>query len=147
MKLAKALKSKNQLAGELTKLKELIGTQNVRTTKQKFDYDNRELFAQAKLKIDEMVKVKTAIAIANGEIYARIFRLAELKGLVTTFKALETRSGIHREPMGYNTFEDVEYAAQFSKVETDRIISELTQEIQDLQDSLDEFNYTRSLDL
>lgn len=147
MKLAKALKSRNQLAAELTKLKELIAAQNVRTTKQKFDYDNRELFAQLKLKIDEIVKVKTAIATANVEIYARIFRLAELKGVLTIFKSLETRSGIHREAIGYNAVEDVEYTSQFSKVEADRISAELIQEIQALQDSLDEFNYTRSLDL
>lgn len=147
MKLAKALKSKNQLAGELTKLKELIAAQNVRTTKQKFDYDNRELLAQVKLKIDEIVKLKAAIAIANGEIYAQIFRLAELKGVLTIFKALETRSGSHREAIGFNAVEDVEYISQFSKVEADRIVAELTQEIQALQDSLDEFNYTRSLDL
>ena len=39
MKLAKALKLRNQLAGEVAELKRLLATQNVRSTKQKFDYD------------------------------------------------------------------------------------------------------------
>ena len=37
MKIAKALKQKNQLAGEVTKLKELLTQQNSRNTKQQFD--------------------------------------------------------------------------------------------------------------
>ena len=40
MKLAKALKLKNQLAGEVAQLKELLAKQNSRSTKQKFDYDS-----------------------------------------------------------------------------------------------------------
>lgn len=36
MKIAKALKLKNQLAGEVGQLKELLAKQNSRSTKQKF---------------------------------------------------------------------------------------------------------------
>ena len=81
MKLAKALKLKNQLAGEVAQLKELLANQNVRSAKQKFDYDNREVLAKLRAKIDELVRVKTGIATANVDAYERIFRLAELKGL------------------------------------------------------------------
>jgi len=55
MKLAKALKLKNQLAGEVAQLKELLGKQNVRPSKQKFDYDNREVLARLRGKLDELV--------------------------------------------------------------------------------------------
>lgn len=37
MKLAKTLKLKNQLAGEVAELKKLLAAQNIRSTKQKFD--------------------------------------------------------------------------------------------------------------
>ena len=40
MKIAKALKLKNQLAGDAAQLKELLAKQNLRSTKQKFDYDS-----------------------------------------------------------------------------------------------------------
>ena len=40
MKIAKALKLKNQLAGGVAQLKELLAKQNSRSTKQKFDYDS-----------------------------------------------------------------------------------------------------------
>lgn len=41
MKLAKALNLKNQLAGDVATLKNLLAKQNVRSSKQKFDYDTR----------------------------------------------------------------------------------------------------------
>lgn len=39
MNIATALKLKNQLAGDVAQLKVLLTQQNVRSTKQKFDYD------------------------------------------------------------------------------------------------------------
>ena len=38
MKIAKALKLKNQLAGEVAQLKDLLTKQNSRSNKQKFDF-------------------------------------------------------------------------------------------------------------
>src|SRR2546422_6039841 len=138
MKIAKALKLKNKLAGEVAQLKELLAKQNARSTKQKFDYDSREGLATLRTKIQQLVKTKAAIAAANAEVYDRIFRLAELKGLVTTLGSLDTRSGVFleggdfaRQPI------EVEYVAQLSKVEVDKAIEELKSEIQALQDELD----------
>jgi hypothetical protein len=148
MKLAKALKLKNQLAGEVAQLKDLLAKQNVRSTKQKFDYQNREILAQLRARIDELVKVKAAMGVANADVYDKIFRLAELKGLVTTLGGLDTKSGVFHEgnQFGQQSYE-VEYVAQLSKVDVDKLVAELKQEIQALQDSLDEFNFTRTLSL
>jgi hypothetical protein len=65
MKLSKALKEKNRVAGEVAVLKALLAAQNVRPSTQSFDYDARELLARLRAKVDELVKVKTAIAAAN----------------------------------------------------------------------------------
>jgi len=92
MKIAKALKLKNQLAGDIAQLKDLLAKQNSRSTKQKFDYDNREVLTRLRAKLDELVKVKAAVAAANAEIYDKVFRLAELKGLVTTLTGLDTKA-------------------------------------------------------
>ena len=148
MKIAKALKLKNQLAGEVAQLKDLLQKQNVRSTKQKFDYDNREVLARLRAKLDELVKVKAAVAAANAEIYDKIFRLAELKGLVSTLTALETKSGMFHEGRGFGEAAyEVEYVAQLGKVDVDQAVAELNAEIQSLQDALDEFNFTRSVNL
>ena len=146
MKLAKALKLKNQLAGEVAQLKELLAKQNVRSSKQKFDYDNREVLTRLRAKLDELVRVKAALGIANAEVYEKIFRLAEIKGLVTALTALETKSGVFHESGRYGeTAYEVEYVAQLGKVDVDQLVAELKNEIQTLQDALDEFNFTRSV--
>lgn len=146
MKLAKALKLKNQVAGEVGRLKDLLTKQNVRSTKQPFDYNNADVLVSLRGKIDELVKIKAAIAAANSEIYGKIFRMAELKGLITTLSALETRHGVFYERgSGYGEQPvAVEYVAQLKAVEVDKLVAELRAEIQSLQDSLDEFNYTHS---
>lgn len=148
MKIARALKLKNQLAGEVAQLKDLLQKQNVRPARQKFDYDNREVLARLRTKLDELVRVKAAIAAANAAIYGKIFRLAELKGLVATLTALDTKSGVFHEGRGFGeaAFE-VEYLAQIGKVEVDQAVAALSAEIQALQDDLDEFNFTRSVEL
>jgi hypothetical protein len=148
MKLAKALKLKNQLAGEVADLKTLLAKQNVRSAKQKFDYENREVLARLRAKIDELVKVKAALGGANADVYDKIFRLAELKGLVTALNGLETKAGVFHEggQFGQPSYE-VEYVAQLSKVDVDTLVMGLKEEIQALQDALDEFNFTRSLSL
>ena len=148
MKLAKALKLKNQLAGEIAQLKETLAKQNVRSAKQKFDYDNNDVLAQLRAKVDELVRVKTELARANVEAYERIFRLAEIKGLITTLKALDTKSGIFHEGRGFGEAAyEVEYIAQLNKVTVDARVNELEKETQALQDALDEFNFTQAVNL
>lgn len=146
MKINKALKLKNQLAGEVAQLKELLNKQNVRSAKQKFDYDNREVLARLRAKLNELIKVKAALAAANTEVYEKIFRLAELKGLVTVLTSLDTKTGVFHEggrfgEPGY----EVEYVAQFGKVDVDKLVAELKDEIQLLQDTLDEFNFAHAV--
>jgi hypothetical protein len=144
MKLAKALKQKNKLAGEVAQLKELLTQQNSRSAKQKFDYDNHEVLTNLRAKIDELVATKAAIGAANAEVYPKIFRLAELKGLATALKGLSTKEGVYAESLGYSQSVEVEYIAQIKKAEVDKLVVDLENEIQELQDALDEFNFTRS---
>ncbi len=148
MKLAKALKMKNQLAGDVAQLKDLLTKQNSRSSKQKLDYDNREVLTRLRAKLGELVKVKAAIAAANAEVYDKIFRLAELKGLVTTLTGLDTKAGVFHEGRGFGEAAyEVEYVAQLAKVDVDKLVAELNAEIQSLQDALDEFNFSHSVNL
>jgi hypothetical protein len=148
MKIAKALKLKNQLAGEVAQLKDLLTKQNSRSTKQKFDYENREVLTRFRAKLDELVKVKAAVAVANAEVYDKIFRLAELKGLVTTLTGLDTKAGVFHEGRGFGEAAyEVEYIAQLGKMDVDKLVAELNAEIQSLQDALDEFNFICSVNL
>jgi len=148
MKVSKALKLKNQLAGEVTELKERLTKQNVRPVSQPFDYNAREVLAGLREKIDHLISVKAAIASANAQLYPKIFRLAELKGLVALLKSLDTRHGLFKEGGNYAqpTYE-VEYVAQIRKSVIDELVAALEVEITSLQDDLDEFNATHAVEL
>ncbi len=143
MKLTKALKLKNQIAGEVSSLKDRIAKQNSRAAGVPFDYDNHQVLDELRSKIDRLVEVKAAIAAANAALYPRIFRLAELKGLVVLLKSLETRHGVFKESGSYmQAAYEVEYIAQLKKAELDQLAAELEAEISQIQDELDEFNHT-----
>lgn len=146
MKLTKALKLKNQLAGEVTNLKDRLTKQNSRAASVPFDYDNRQVLAELRTKLDDLVKVKASIAVANAAHYERIFRLAEIKGLVALLKSLDVRQGVFKEGGNYmQAAFEVEYIAQIKKAEVDQLVAELETEIITLQDALDEFNHTHSI--
>lgn len=147
MKIAKALKLKNQLAGEITHLKGLLESQNCRPEKQPFDYDTVEVLRELKAKIVRFTQVKAAIAAANAEIYDKIFLIAELKGVIKALKNLDTRNGSIYDSSSYATPTAVVYVAQIKRAEADRQMAEMQTEIHRLQEELDTFNYTHSIPL
>ena len=148
MKLTKALKLKNQLAGDVAELKDRLSKQNSRAATVPFDYDTREVLTALRAKVENLIAVKSSIATANVGLYPRIFRLAELKGLVTQLKALDVRHGVFKEAGNYaQPAYEVEYVAQLKKSVVDGLVAELETEISALQDELDEFNHSHSVEL
>jgi hypothetical protein len=141
MNLAKALKRKNTLAGEIAQLKARLGEQNVRAEGQEFDYDNAAVLAELNARVAEIVAVKTALARANADAYASIFRLAELKGLLVTLRGLNTKHGEFYEGHGFGQEPvKIKYRAQIAKAEADRLAAQIEAEIETLQDTLDSYN-------
>ena len=113
-----------------------------------FDYDANDVLAALRAKVDELVTVKSAIAAANVAIYPRIFRLAELKGLVASIKSLDTRQGVFKEGGSFSLSAcEVEYVAQLKKPVVDALAAELEAEISAIQDELDEFNQSQAVPL
>lgn len=148
MKLTKALKHKNQLAGDLAELKERLAKQNSRASTVPFDYDANEVLAAIRAKVDELDAVKSAIAAANVAIYPLIFRLAELKGLAVSIKSLDTRHGVFKEGGGFSlSASETEYIAQIKKAAVDALVADLEAEISVIQDELDEFNQSQFVSL
>ncbi len=132
----------------MTELKARLGKQNSRAATVPFDYDSQEVLAARRAKVEHLITVKSAIAVANVAQYPRIFRLAELKGLVAQLKSLDVRHGIFKEAGNYaQPAYEVEYVAQLKKSVVDGLVAELETEISALQDELDEFNQTQSVEL
>ena len=168
MKLSKALKLKNRLAGEITKLKGIIQARNVTEFGQETVYDVKTIVETTLPKvIENLVTVKTAIAIANAmpimpinktlavdlerinlTPYWDIFMIAELKGLIETVKEINTKNGKFSEFRGLReTVAQVEYVAQVKQQDVDRLVSEMEKKIDGMQDDLDAFNATLDIEI
>ena len=65
MKLAKALKEKNRLVGEVKRLKDLIARENSRNVKSTSKVDCKQLWEDLDNATSLLIKIKTAIFKAN----------------------------------------------------------------------------------
>ncbi len=147
VKLNQALKEKNRLGVEISRLKQRMGEQNSRPVGQAFDYVTPELLVELRAKVDQLVRLKAAIGRANGETYERVFRLAELRGLISVLSGLPTKHGRYLESGGLGEPKEVEYQAQMRQAEIDKTITGMQVELGELQDALDRFNATCELEI
>lgn len=137
--LAKALKVKNRLAGRLDKAKKLVISYNsmpegrvgeVNVKKAVEDYHNLS---------SALVELKTSIARGSMPIQKEILQLAEFKGEIEFLQSLPTKNG--DEAIPYRN-EVVKYVAVVSKDEVIAKVKNLEKWIDDLQDKIDNFNYS-----
>jgi hypothetical protein len=148
MILAKALKLKNRLAGEVAKLGALLMTCNSWEEGQEPQYDAKEVLSKLRDAINKLVTVKTAIAVANAggaqakieSQYFRIFQLAEMKGFTGTIGNISTRSCIINEQSFHGEAVKRVYKCNISETERAAMIKDIQAEIDRLQDAIDDYN-------
>ncbi len=138
--LAKALKLKNRQARTVTQLQERITGSNSYLVGSEVDFDAPALYADLKVQVGRLVDIKAAINDANAPVQRAIYRLAEVKGLVSFLRTISTRRGLQLLP--YGAEDPQEYAAQMTAAEVTAEIERYEREIDDLQDELDSHNAT-----
>ena len=148
--LAQALKHKNRLAGEIARAREIVQRENSRKESQAARADVRAVFAQCVARSRELAAFKGAIAAANAGvvsgdrgIYGKLNLQAELRGLITFLKGLNTKEGEEVERGGFMSRDDAVrtvYVATIARDEVDRLVATYQAEIEQLQDEIDEFN-------
>lgn len=142
MTIKRALKEKNKLVKELNDLYTKIKTYNSVSDDSEKPYSTKELILNVDSKLNELVELKTKIHIANGPVYGKIFRMAELKSHVSKLSGLDCSSGKQK------SWGDTEYTNKVSEiriVDRDYLIKMAETEIETLQDELDEFNATTNI--
>jgi hypothetical protein len=163
MKLSKALKLKNRLAGEVARLKAIVQARNVTEVGQEVVYDVKGIVERdLPAAIKNLVTVKAAIACSNGGTvedakgitvdglqdtpYWNIFLIAELKGMVELIRGLDTKNGKMTEYRGIrDASTSVEYVAQVKQADADKLVATLEKQIDEMQDTLDAFNATADI--
>ena len=145
MKLSKALKAKNKLVGEINSLKNRITANNNWEGDHFPPFDSKELYMELKKKIDELISLKTKIAVVNVSIYEAIFTIAELKGHIDFLRQVDysVREGKETLNVGMNAIPIVkEYHSYLNKIDIQKEIDTISEEIEEIQDTLDTFNHT-----
>jgi len=160
MNISKALKLKNRLAGEVSRLKGIVIANNSYIISNASDYDVKEIFEiELQKRVQELVLVKTVIATSNSSIdcntsvadfcvtkndYDRspfwaIFMIAELKGLIETLQSMSTKHGIVVNQYDASA-PSIEYISIYKSAYVDTIVKEYQSKIDKLQDDLDTHN-------
>jgi len=140
--LAKALSIKNRLAGRLAQARSNVEAYNSVLAGQesvvvRLEFDRFLAFQEG------IVAVKAAIQRANAPIYDDVLRVAEKKALLQMLNGLSTKSGA--EP-GYGGVE-FRYTAAIPKPEVLEMVRRIEAEIDRLQDRLNQFNATATLEI
>lgn len=146
MKIAKALKVKNRLAGDIRRLEQIVSRENSRKADE-FDRDKViKYLSELTDTREELILLKTKIQRKTAPIADKLIRLAELKGEIEFFQSLNPTEGIIYSDAGYgNPQKEVVYKAYYNRDAIDESIVIFQNEIAELQDEVDEYNATTDI--
>jgi hypothetical protein len=145
MKLYKALKLRKKLVGEVAKIKLQIQTKNSYTVgsvdPKKFSVN--KIYAELQTKINELIGLKYVINEANRPIQEQIYRLSELKALLSFWNGVSVVEGT--QTIGYSDAKTVEYIAQVDEIRRDEMVKEFQKKVDAIQEEIDTYNYTTDI--
>ncbi len=140
--IAKALKEKNKLQSEISLIEKKLNTHNSVIKGNKRPFDIEKVDRQLHEKVNALVALKAAIIKANAPVQEKIFRLSEVRGLISFYRKMTVKEG--RIIEGYRD-DALDYECHFSEADIEAKVNTLEAEAESLQDILDSFNFTTTL--
>lgn len=143
MKLMTALKEKNRLAGEVSRLLVILHRENSRRDNSTSKVDVQKIYEEWIVKKQQLATLKGTISLTNIGIYPKIALMGELKDQLSSLETLPTKDGEFDESVGgygTNPVKAVYKAFLTAEKVDDLNKTELQQEVNKLQDSIDEYN-------
>jgi hypothetical protein len=139
--LARALKVKNRLAGELTRLRRVLSRENSRRNDNTSKINPKEIDNLIGATVLKLIATKSAITCANIDIYPQLAKLEEIKSQIAYFQILPIKEGVDKQAIGYSK-EVIEYTwtAYLNQEAVDKKIKSLQITADELQDEIDTFN-------
>ena len=125
---------------EIQDLQLRVATYNSIEVGNKRPYSVRESMELLNEKSNELVELKSNIHRANGPVYHHIFRLSELKSMITRIKNLDCNEGIVQDYYSRNRETPVVKETEISIVERDDMVRNMEGQIEEIQDILDNHN-------
>lgn len=143
--LRKALQVKKNLTGEITKVRTTVMVHNSQRNPNRH-INVLELVAEFESKVEKLIAIKTALAVANVSIYEDILRVDELKGLISFYEGLNTEEEGQefKAVEGFVKFTNtvaIDYSEKESNIKT------LKAELEQRLEKIDEFNSTHYIEI
>ena len=139
MNLTKALKHKKKLVKQIDEMFIRFQKYNSQPADQVgTGYNPEEAYTKWISLTNELVDLKTKIQNANAPIAGKIFRLGEVKNLISRIRGLDTKSGSVRDR--YRNEESITYVAYMDLFTKDNLIKGWEEEIEQLQEEIEAFN-------
>ena len=139
MNLTKALKHKKKLVKQIDEMFIRFQKYNSQPVDQVgTGYNPEEAYTKWISLTNELVDLKTKIQNANAPIAGKIFRLGEVKNLISRIRGLDTKSGTVRDR--YRNEETITYVAYMDLFTKDNLIKGWEEEIEQLQEEIEAFN-------
>ena len=146
MKIKQALKYKKKLASKMNQEFSKIQMYNSVEEGSNRVYDVKESMQNWLRMSEELVELKTKIHLANAPVYGKIFRMSELKSQLSNLKQLDCVEGKYSDRYGRMSGDaPIIKTAEIGLLERDKMISDLEEEIEKIQEELDEHNALTSI--
>lgn len=146
MTIKQALKHKNKLSKKIAE--EILKVSHYNSVEEGFirPYDINESYQKYFNMVSELVDLKNKIHLANAPVYHQIFRLSELKGMVSNLKQLDCSEGKVTSRYGRSMGEEPTIKTSIISVKMrDEAIETLEAEIENIQEVLDHHNATTTI--
>jgi len=146
MKLSQALKVKNRLAGEVSRLNQILQRENSRRNDNQSTVDREAVWMEIQKTSEELGVLKGRISQANVSIYPKLERMGELKARIAFINSLPKRQGEEVQFIGRDQEKLVyNWDVCIGQERADALVVELQKQIEVLQDEVDAFNATTEI--
>lgn len=147
MNIAKALKVKNRLAGEVSRLFDILRSENSRRSDNTSAIDREDIQTQLQNAQRNLIAIKAAINKASAPFSTELVTLTELKSAVSNWKQFHPREGTEFISMGQgNPPREMLWTCFYNQAELYDTIATIEAEINTLQDKIDDFNARTQVD-
>ena len=152
MTIARALKEKERVARKLKSARETLGRVNSVMVGLKRPVDAKEAFEAVQRLQNRFLEIKKAIAAANAGISAQLTEMLVVRAEKEYYEKLDCRESSPRGEWeiandGSRVWRTEQFDAYINEGKRQEIVEALEQRLYDLQDEVDAFNATHSVEI
>ncbi len=152
MTIARALKEKERVARKLRAARETLSRVNSIVMGMKRPVDAEEIFESVQRLQNRYLEFKKAIAVANAGISAQLTEMLVVRAEKEYYEKLDCKEISHHGEWetsadGSKVLRTVPFDAYINEGKRQEIVAALEQRLDDLQDEVDAFNATHSVEI